>query len=766
MAENVTITGISRQAAMDIANEIARASGSTARGTAGAAGTSGVRDDDTRTKKKQREETEKYTRAVKTGSGSLKEFTEAAKKSKSAFLSAASSFKNLIGGTLMKGVLDEFRSSVSSGAEAFDGVTGYLQRMEVAYKGLGVTIQQLDEFNKTARAASINLGGYNEFAEQLTVRQRHYYQRLGDNAAAARHAAEMMNQLQHAGAAAVDLYGAFGKALDKTNDDLLKLGVSYEESRAIFKEMTEDEMVRHRLRGQASAEERKRVLLEIQERIKHFKMLGMTTEQAKAAAKALEQLGGKKPLDRYKQAAKAQAALTAMGVEGASEIGDIIRKGNRATEQERRRVQEVFGQAQDVAAEAAMGSMAQEFFVSTLVEKTGLQEMMGPGGVFSTKLDEDAKVNQGQLDAMQIVGQNTQKISDIMMTVDKLDTFISNNPWFNGITDAFRDIVGILTGILSALGISKLASAFGRGFKNIFGKGGVPDNLMDKTKPKGGGGRGLLSKLGRLGGRLLGPIAAAGIAGVSKFMDVKDREDLTKAQKTAQVASTGGGAAAGAVAGAMTGATIGAIGGPIGIAVGGFLGGTIGAIGGSKLGEWIGEKASGLLEPKAKKAAEDALKKDPEGYTSIVGGLAGGVTNTMGDFFTKKGTDMVGEKVGEKIEPHAEKAANSAAEVNQMEKKAIEAQERRNKEREQREKQEYTQRQAQSAQTQEVLQQLTRSQESLAQSPARQEEANKLLSGIKEALMKQNKITEEGILPLLEGRSTLLTAGQPVAIVD
>lgn len=451
MAQEVTITKIDRDALLQLSRVFAQTTGQ-----GSAAGGSSAQQQETRAR-------EGSVRAVREESKARKIAGEGLEK----FGKTLSHLGNIIQGQLVRGVLEEFRTGIKSGVEAFSGPGGYIRRQRDAYINLGITVEELHKFNKISRAASINLGGFNKWTAKVSEGQSHYFARIGDLTKAAEYQATMMEQLTHVGTEASDLYGMFGKQLGVINDDLLKLGISYEESRELFQKFAKDEDVRFRLRGTIDKKQRKQILLEIQARIKHFKMLGMSTEQAEKASKALEQLGGKKPLDRFKQAAKAQAALTAMGIEGAADIGNIIRKGNRATEDERKRVAEVFGQAQNIAAEAAQGPMAQEFFVRGLIEKTGLEDMMGKGGVFSHKLDEGATVSQQQLDAMKVLGKHTPILTKSAEYLDKINNAINNNPWLKGSYEVLKNIeemlgvwginVGGIAGLLSKGGAIGLA---------------------------------------------------------------------------------------------------------------------------------------------------------------------------------------------------------------------------------------------------------------------------------------------------------------------
>jgi len=146
---------------------------------------------------------------------------------------------------------------------------------------------------------------------------------------------------------------------------------------------------------------------------------------------------------------------------------------------------------------------------------------------------------------------------------------------------AIQAIMAVLgkawTAAISA--IAAAASAVGLG-----GKGGAAAT----GKP---------SKLGKVA-KFGGGVLAAGLAGYDKQQELKDREDLTGAQKTTQVATTAIGAGGGAVAGAMAGAAIGSIIPGIGTVIGGIIGGALGAWAGSEAGEATGELISKALPDK------------------------------------------------------------------------------------------------------------------------------------------------------------------------
>lgn len=447
MADQVQITGITRQAAEELASAVQRAAG-------GSGSSSNVK-----------EAQEEQNRQTKETVGAL----ESLERASDNVAGVLSNVQRLTKGTLIGGIVEEFRSSVSVGADAVGDLNSYIKRSLQAYKNLGVTLEEVNQASKTARAAQINLGGFAETTAKLTEAQEFYYQRTGENSTALRYQAEMLNTLTRTGTDAQAFFNGFGKQIAGVNDDLLKMGVTYEESREIFQEMMADEQVRSRLRSAATKQERQAIMLEIQGRVAHFKQMGMTIEQAKKAASALEELSGASPIDRFKQAAKAQAAFAAMGVEGGAQVAETIRLGARATDEQRRAAAEAMGRLQDTADAARQAGIGQEMFYTTIMERTGMDQIARQ---FTTMLEAGAKVSDVQLEHTKIMGQDTQEIARHARNLDILNNFLENHP-FLGILDIAGSLNGILSGIAATLGVQGISKMGVGGAAGMLGRLGL-----------------------------------------------------------------------------------------------------------------------------------------------------------------------------------------------------------------------------------------------------------------------------------------------------
>lgn len=102
----------------------------------------------------------------------------------------------------------------------------------------------------------------------------------------------------------------------------------------------------------------------------------------------------------------------------------------------------------------------------------------------------------------------------------------------------------------------------------------------------------------KAGGAVLGKVAiplAGVMAAFDRFSEIKDDETLSVSQKTAQVSSTGVGAAGGALAGAAAGAAVGSFIPVVGTAIGGLIGGVLGGMGGAEIGEKVGVAISNFM---------------------------------------------------------------------------------------------------------------------------------------------------------------------------
>lgn len=405
MASDSLLTASTREI-RNIADVFAQSFSDMSRG----AGSSAGREDPAQRKKRKADIDN--LRAMKKSSNALDMFSKGVDSAKQELNRFGRQFSVMEG---LDKATQQYKANVKFGVQAFEGMA---LAQEKAQALTGVNIKQLSEFSKEARLAEISIGGYSNLLTQLTDNQFEFFNRTGDLTDAAKITKDSLILFSQTGIVpsmekfkeGVTFQGKYIQSLKESSDNLLKLGVTYPEVQELLKEAAQDEDIRNRLRGAASEKERRAIIQGYLARVQEFRQLGMNVEQIKKANKALETISGKGPLERYKLAAKAQASLTAMGVEGASEFADFIRAGDRATKDQRTRAREIGGDAQKTLAAARKGAEGVEFAMSAFAERGGLLEYIGKGGAFDTSLTSQVAVSKAQLKSLETIATNTEKM--------------------------------------------------------------------------------------------------------------------------------------------------------------------------------------------------------------------------------------------------------------------------------------------------------------------------------------------------------------------
>lgn len=394
----------------------------------------------------------------------------------------------------------DFASGLQQGVES-----GTYFNRQFDMMSLGIPVERLNEFDKASRQAQRAMGGYSTWVSQLESQSHDMFNRFGDTIKSTKFMTDSMENFVHTGVnpsldslrTSTTAQGRFSQSILKSMDELTAMGVNAEEFNEIMNDASKDTLVRNRLRGAADERTRLQILRSYAARQAEFKAMGMNTEQVKEASKALEELGGQKPLDRYRQAAKAFAALTAMGVQGAEAVSDFIRAGDRATESQRVSAARVMGAAQDLISESRRGSIAKEMFTATLATKSGIEDLVNAQGPFSTKLDQQAKIS----DQMRL---NLAKIT-VNTSPTSMESVMNNITWGRLLLVNVIDNNGVLKLSLGALNV------IGNTVSHIW-------EWLEKEGGKTGGGVAVgAASLGKKLVRGVGRLGAAGAAAYGTY---------------------------------------------------------------------------------------------------------------------------------------------------------------------------------------------------------------------------------------------------------
>lgn len=326
-------------------------------------------------------------------------------------------FTVVLGDVVRRGA-EDFSAAMEQGVEA-----NKAWRTQMYAIKLGDTASNIANLSAETRQSVLAMGGFEKWVDRINNVNEEYFGYIGNTADTTRFLAKQMQLLGEYGVkpsldAMKDqsvIAGGTNRTLKDTTSLLVKLGVPVKRQQEMLRTLLEDENIQNKLRGKNTTEERLSVIRNLMARQAEYQALGLSTEQAMKASKALEQIGGKKPVDRIKMAAKATAALSAMGIEGAARVGDIIRMGQRATKDDQEWARKRLGMAEDVYAESKQLGMGYEMTISALYEKGGLADLLGEGGVFSTKLKQNIQVVDKVTDSYNVLGDQADKFSKTLV---------------------------------------------------------------------------------------------------------------------------------------------------------------------------------------------------------------------------------------------------------------------------------------------------------------------------------------------------------------
>lgn len=398
--------------------------------------------------------------------------------------------------------------------ETYQSARGFLESEGGVFGGIvqnfwdalkqGVSPQELAELSAANRQAILASGGQRKVLEMYTQQmkdgisvQDKYFKITGNVKDALTGFMENITLLRRAGVKPTQA------ALDAMADDIIQIskmtGSSVAEINGRFAEMFNQDMEMQTLLRSAREDERNVIIENTRAMIKQNIAMGMTAEQAFAAAKMLNKMVAAKPLERIKQAARVRALGAALGIGGAEEAAQAIIAGPRARTPEQKKALESFSKAATTQADAMRGmGLAQEIFSEQLLDKLDLDQYYGRGSPFSTSLTE---ANKPILDGLKPMDD---KLAGIFEWVQKISSGIATlTPMAMSIVGLLGTITAILTVRSGAKALTNLAGLLGTGK-------GIAEGAAAGSKMAGAGR--LLLGAGRfaLGGLGVGVAGAAG----------------------------------------------------------------------------------------------------------------------------------------------------------------------------------------------------------------------------------------------------------------
>jgi len=485
---------------------------------------------------------------------------------------------------------------------------------------MGMTPAEFAELSGEYRHAMLSAGGLSDSVNLIKQSQEELKHVIPDLKDQTKFAADNLNLMSRVG------IKPNTKNISLMNEALAKnikiSGETGEQFMGNIRDIIEDESMMTRMRMASSEDERQSILKNTQQRYAELKAMGMTTEQAKAASKALNKMAAEGPMERLKKSVMLTATMGAMGMSGADRMGELYRKGTRRNAQEEREFQKGMSTLSNEMSTAVAGFDTMAFATEALGQKTGFNaETLAD---LNTKFAETVGENiKPAADKMELA--STEMVNAVHL-FETATSQIANNPWVQ---------LGIGVGALTA---AVAANTIASGINTIaLLKGGL-SNLKDWFKGGGPGGTaaakatasragiaaqlaGTSPALARAGAvassnklalagaglKTMGPLAAIGgvISGGMNYLETGKAGESVGAGLGATAGGLGG-AAIGSVAGGI----VGSLAGPAGTVIGSWLGGAIGGWFGGSKGEDLGKSIGASFdEDKTKKPIEDSMAK-------------------------------------------------------------------------------------------------------------------------------------------------------------
>ena len=471
---------------------------------------------------------------------------------------------------------NDMRAQARAGSLA--GSDGFFTEIARTYGDawkLGIDASTVAELEQANRAAMNAMGGTVQFREELGEMSSEMYKHFGSLDASARFTSDALTMMRTAAITpTTDMLksvSAGGMGLIDTFDRIKKItGKNFEEINALVAGFAESESVRYKLMGAQTEQQRRNIMIEVAQRHEMLTSMGYLHHQAQAAGEALDRMAGKGARERFRDAAKLQAGMSAMGMSGedAAEAARIHRLGLRATPEDQQKLERLMSTLNNRLAEDTAGpgaTVATDFLADMVTQKIGMAEV-GRGTPF---IGEMVKA----FEPMNAAAADTKKISDtnekmlkLMENIDRVLVGIWNNPLWKG-------VAGILVGVGAIASIPVVIKTTSAGIIAAI-KATMLGNFRGPMGPGGPavpGGRGALSKAGSLVARGAPLGLAAYATGTAANMAVNHLYNPTDAEGQNVKANVSS-----ALSGAATGAAVGAFLGPIGVAAGGLIGGVAG----------------------------------------------------------------------------------------------------------------------------------------------------------------------------------------------
>lgn len=405
--------------------------------------------------------------------------------------------------------------------------------------------------------------------------------------------------------------------LDQYANDLIKLtaatGMQTAASAEYYRDIATDSSSIDLLRKTRDGE-RMQMLANQRALVQHSIALGMSANQAREAAKAMNRMSAAKPLDRIKQAARLRTIAGAMGIGGAEEAARDLIAGKKNSQALMGLMQQIATKRDQMSAE---GNLPSEIFISSLLEKLDPEQVLGQNSPFSTTL---AKTLQSQTEMTDITKTKMGEAVGLLQRIlDQVELIVSGKSVLG------TALAGVAALLAAPYATSKIKGAGGWIKDKLSGTAGANAGKAGEGAAAAAGEATAASRTASILSKtlkVLGPLAAVGAGayeGTTNYNNtgkIGESVGLGVGTTAGSVAGGIGGAAGGAALGTMIFPGVGTV---VGAIAGGLGGGWLGGWGGGNLGKMTGsifdDKKPGSI-PEEKRSNFSSGKIEPVKPTS------------------------------------------------------------------------------------------------------------------------------------------------------
>jgi|694.fasta_scaffold07359_3 hypothetical protein len=362
----------------------------------------------------------------------------------------------MLGDSIVK-VYDQFTKAADIGMLGANDYLGSFARLKEAQVQLGISFEETAKIFQENRRMAYSVGdNVGDFADALDEGQKSLILLGMGNEDAAKTAVDFAKNATKAG---IDITSndKVRKAMKTQTEAYGRLkvltGASASEFKALNDELFDAQSVQEQLNGigRDEREVRMNAMFKLRE---DFVKLGLSAQSANKALISIQDLGKEKLADRFTQAAKFQQLAGVLGMKNAAQLGQIVRKGDRATADEKKELMEAAVEMQKRADVRRRGSYGDENIIQSLV-----------GGL------------SGPLLAMMEQGREASKTTDALGKFAEkafgrqtVDGDIKIPPWAATLIDIGHSIETVITDpIVKAIGGIALAAG---GLLLLFRAGG------------------------------------------------------------------------------------------------------------------------------------------------------------------------------------------------------------------------------------------------------------------------------------------------------